>query len=192
MSIMIKITRLFHICRQAALNSYFLSYLYLIGKTISHTLLNAITMTSIFSKPELVWFIIGLVLFLLELVLPGFVIFFFGVGAWVTALLCLIANPGINLQAIVFAVTSVLSLVLLRKMIQRRFFYSKDELSKDVEDEFTGREAVATMDFKPGHTGKVEFKGTTWKAESTESIVKGQTVIIKSKENFKLFIEPKK
>ncbi len=149
-------------------------------------------MTSIFSKPELVWFIIGLVLFLLELVLPGFVIFFFGVGAWVTALLCLIANPGINLQAIVFAVTSVLSLVLLRKMIQRRFFYSKDELSKDVEDEFTGREAVATMDFKPGHTGKVEFKGTTWKAESTESIVKGQTVIIKSKENFKLFIEPKK
>lgn len=131
-------------------------------------------------------------MFLLELVLPGFVIFFFGVGAWVTALLCLIANPGINLQAIVFAVTSVLSLVLLRKMIQRRFFYSKDELSKDVEDEFTGREAVATMDFKPGHTGKVEFKGTTWKAESTESIVKGQTVIIKSKENFKLFIEPKK
>ena len=192
MSIMIKIIRLFHICRQAALNSYFLSYLYLIGKTISHTLLNAITMTSIFSKPELVWFIIGLVLFLLELVLPGFVIFFFGVGAWVTALLCLIANPGINLQAIVFAVTSILSLVLLRKMIQRRFFYSKDELSKDVEDEFTGREAVATMDFKPGHTGKVEFKGTTWKAESTESIVKGQTVIIKSKENFKLFIEPKK
>lgn len=149
-------------------------------------------MTSFFSKPELVWFIIGLVLFLLELVLPGFVIFFFGVGAWVTALLCLIANPGINLQAIVFAVTSILSLVLLRKMIQRRFFYSKDELSKDVEDEFTGREAVATMDFKPGHTGKVEFKGTTWKAESTESIVKGQTVIIKSKENFKLFIEPKK
>lgn len=149
-------------------------------------------MTSIFSKPELVWFIIGLVLFLLELVLPGFVIFFFGVGAWVTALLCLIANPGINLQAIVFAVTSILSLVLLRKMIQRRFFYNKDELSKDVEDEFTGREAVATMDFKPGHTGKVEFKGTTWKAESTESIVKGQTVIIKSKENFKLFIEPKK
>jgi len=149
-------------------------------------------MTSIFSKPELVWFIIGLVLFLLELVLPGFVIFFFGVGAWVTALLCLIANPGINLQAIVFAVTSILSLVLLRKMIQRRFFYSKDELSKDVEDEFTGREAVATMDFKPGHTGKVEFKGTTWKAESTESIVKGQTVIIMSKENFKLFIEPKK
>ncbi|MDX9945770.1 MAG: NfeD family protein [Bacteroidales bacterium] len=149
-------------------------------------------MQSLFSKPELVWFIIGLALFLLELVLPGFVIFFFGVGAWVTALLCLIADPGINLQAIVFAVTSVLSLVLLRKMIQKRFFYSKDELSKQVEDEFTGKEAVALYDFGPGQTGKIEFKGTSWKAESTEPVKEGQIVIIRSKESFKLFVEPKK
>jgi membrane protein implicated in regulation of membrane protease activity len=147
--------------------------------------------TSFFSKPELVWFIIGLVLFLLELVLPGFVIFFFGVGAWVTALLCLIAHPGINLQAIVFAVTSVLSLVLLRKMIQKRFFYNKDELSKEIDDEFTGRQAVALSDFGPGKIGKVEFKGTSWKAESQSAITLGQVVVINRKENFTLFVEPK-
>ena len=146
---------------------------------------------SIFTRPELIWFIIGLVLFLLELVLPGFVIFFFGVGAWVTALLCLIANPGINLQAIVFAVTSILSLVLLRKMVQKRFFYSKDELSKEVEDEFSGKEAVALSDFGADKTGKVEFKGTNWKAESEFPIKAGQRVIIRTKENFKLFVEPK-
>jgi membrane protein implicated in regulation of membrane protease activity len=148
--------------------------------------------TSIFSRPELVWFIIGLVLFLLELILPGFVIFFFGVGAWLTALLCLIANPGINLQVIVFAVTSVLSLLLLRKMIQNRFFFSKEELSKEVEDEFSGKEATAIVDFEPGNNGKVEFKGTTWKAESSSSIHKGDKVIIKEKENFKLIVKPKK
>jgi regulator of protease activity HflC (stomatin/prohibitin superfamily)/membrane protein implicated in regulation of membrane protease activity len=148
--------------------------------------------TSILSRPELIWFIIGLILFLLELVLPGFVIFFFGVGAWITALLCLIAEPGINLQAIVFAVTSVLSLVLLRKMLQKRFFYSREELSKEVEDEFTGREAVAIEDIIPGENGKVEFKGTSWKAESESAISRGQTVIIKNKENFKLIVEPKK
>ena len=148
-------------------------------------------MSTLLSKPELVWFIIGLVLFLLELVLPGFVIFFFGVGAWITALLCLLANPGINLQAIVFAVTSVLSLVLLRKMIQKRFFYNKDDLSKEVDDDFTGNEALALTDFNPGITGKVEFKGTSCKAESRSSITKGQVVIIKSKESFTLFVEPK-
>jgi len=147
-------------------------------------------MTSFFSKPELVWFIIGLALFLLELILPGFVIFFFGVGAWITALLCLIANPGINLQVIVFAVTSVLSLLMLRKMIQKRFFYSKQELSDQVEDEFSGKEAIAVNDFAPGKTGKVEFKGTSWKAESSSPIREGDRVIIKQKENFKLIVEP--
>jgi inner membrane protein len=148
--------------------------------------------TSIFSKPEVVWFIIGLVLFLLELIIPGFVIFFFGVGAWVTALLCLIADPGLNLQAIVFAVSSVLSLLGLRKMIQKKFFYSKDELSKEVEDEFSGREAIALIDMEPGKNGKVEFKGTQWSAESASPIREGDRVIIKEKQNFKLIVEPKK
>lgn len=148
-------------------------------------------MGSIFSKPELVWFIIGLALFLLELVMPGFVIFFFGVGAWFTALLCLIANPGINLQAIVFGVTSILSLLLLRKMIQKRFFYSKEELSREVEDEFSGREGIALTELIPGRTGKVEFKGTQWKAESESEIAEGQKVIILKKDSFKLIVEPK-
>ncbi|MFN8241014.1 MAG: NfeD family protein [Bacteroidales bacterium] len=147
--------------------------------------------TSIFSKPELVWFIIGLVLFLAELVLPGFVIFFFGVGAWVTALVCLVANPGTNLQIIIFAITSVISLLALRRMIQNKFFYSKDDIGNSVEDEFTGKEAVALADFGPGEKGKVEFKGTTWSAESDTKIREGQRVTILEKESFNLIVEPK-
>ena len=65
------------------------------------------------------------------------------------------------------------------------------EEAKEIDDEFTGREAVALTDLSPGTTGKVEFKGTTWKAETSSSIIKGQVVIIKNKENFTLFVEPK-
>lgn len=148
--------------------------------------------TSIFSKPEIVWFIIGLVLFLLELVIPGFVIFFFGVGAWITALLCLIAEPGTNLQVVVFAITSVLSLLIFRKMIQKKFFYVREDRSDAVEDEFTGKEARAVADFDADKRGKVDFKGTSWKAESDSEIKAGQIVIILEKENFKLKVEPKK
>lgn len=148
--------------------------------------------TSIFSRPELIWFIIGLVLFLLELVVPGFVIFFFGFGAWITALVCLITNPGTNLQIVIFAVTSVLSLLALRKMIQKKFFYSKGERSEAVEDEFTGKEALAITNFSPGKKGKVEFKGTSWDSESKSVINEGQTVIIIEKDSFKLIVEPKK
>jgi inner membrane protein len=147
---------------------------------------------NILSKPELFWFFIGLGLFLLELVIPGFFIFFFGLGAWVTALVCLFGEPGINLQIVIFALTSVLSLVGLRRLIQRKFFYSRANLSAGVEDEFTGKEALATSDFGFGKTGKVEFKGTTWTGESKSEIKRGQRVIIIEKENFKLLVEPKK
>jgi len=147
---------------------------------------------NIFSRPELVWFLLGLVLFLLELVIPGFFIFFFGLGAWVTALVCLIGEPSTNLQIVIFAVVSVLALIALRKMIQKKFFYHDENLSDKVEDEFTGKEAIAMEDFNSENSGKVEFRGTTWKAEAETHIKAGQTVIIKIKENFKLKVEPKK
>jgi membrane protein implicated in regulation of membrane protease activity len=147
--------------------------------------------TSIFSRPELLWFLIGLVLFLIELVVPGFIIFFFGFGGWVTALICLVFHPGTNLQIIIFAVTSLLSLLALRKMIQNKFFYSKANSSDAVEDEFTGKEGIATTDFGNGKKGKVEFKGTTWDAESDSEIKEGKRVIITGKQSFNLFVEPK-
>ena len=147
---------------------------------------------NILSRPELFWFILGLVLFLLELVLPGFFIFFFGLGAWTVSLICLIGNPGINLQVIIFAIVSVITLVTLRRIIQKKFFYSKGKESEDVEDEFTGKEGLALKDFSPGTKGSVEFKGTTWKAESKSEIKEGERVIILEKENFTLIVKPKK
>jgi membrane protein implicated in regulation of membrane protease activity len=148
--------------------------------------------SNILSRPELFWFILGLLLFLLELVLPGFFIFFFGLGAWVVSLICLIANPGVNLQIVIFAVVSVLTLMTLRKIIQKKFFYSKGRESEDVEDEFTGKEALALADFGPGKKGTVEFKGTQWKAESKADIKQGDPVIITEKDSFTLIVKPKK
>jgi inner membrane protein len=148
--------------------------------------------TIVFSRPELFWFILGLGLFLLELVIPGLIIFFFGLGAWITALVCLIFSPGINLQIIIFALSSLLLLLALRRVIQKKFLNSKRTHSDDVEDEFTGKEALATIDFGGIKQGKVEFKGTTWTAESGSEISKGQRVIIIKKDSFKLLVEPKK
>jgi membrane protein implicated in regulation of membrane protease activity len=149
-------------------------------------------MESLLSRPELLWFLIGLVLFLLELVVPGFVIFFFGFGAWVTALICLIAHPSPNLQIVIFAVTSALSLIALRRMIQNKFFNGKTDGIDTVEDEFTGKEGTALSDFGPNRKGKVEFKGTTWNAESVSEIREGQSVTIIEKSSFNLIVEPKK
>lgn len=144
-----------------------------------------------FAKPELFWFFIGLGLLLAELVIPGFFIIFFGIGAWITALVCLIWEPSVNLQMIIFAGTSILALLGLRKMIQKRLFYKTEGDSAGIEDEFTGKEAVAATDFGQDLTGKVHFKGTTWMAESKFPIREGQRIIIIRKDNMKLIVEPK-
>jgi membrane protein implicated in regulation of membrane protease activity len=147
--------------------------------------------SNIFSRPEIFWFLLGLAFFLLELVMPGFIIFFFGVGAWVTALICLVSSPGTNLQIIIFAVISVITLVAFRKFIQNKFFH-RGTHSEEIEDEFTGKEAIASGDFGGMKQGKVEFKGTSWTAESVSEVKEGQRVVIIEKDSFKLIVEPKK
>jgi inner membrane protein len=144
----------------------------------------------ILAKPELIWFIIGLIFFILELILPGFVVFFFGVGAWVASLVCLIANPGTNLQIIIFALTSIITLIAFRRLLRKKIFDSKIGSSEMLDDEFTGGKALALNSFGKGSRGKVEYRGTTWSASSEKDITAGETVIIKGKESINLFVEP--
>jgi membrane protein implicated in regulation of membrane protease activity len=80
----------------------------------------------ILSDPAVVWFLIGLGLLLLELILPGLVIIFFGAGAWITALVCVVTDINLNWQILIFLVASLLGLVLVRKYLKRKFFSKKD------------------------------------------------------------------
>lgn len=141
----------------------------------------------ILSDPAVIWFLVGLGLLLLELVLPGLVILFFGAGAWVTALVCAIVDISLNWQIAIFLLASLLGLVLLRKYLKRRFFDKKDEEVKDQLEEFIGRKAKALEDFREG-AGKVEFKGTQWSARSESEVKKGQMVTITSKDSLTLIV----
>jgi membrane protein implicated in regulation of membrane protease activity len=145
----------------------------------------------IFSRPEVFWFILGIVFFVCEIVMTGFFIFFFGIGACVTAIACLIGNPGINLQIIIFLTVSVLSLLAFRKMLRKAFFAADHEKSQNIENEFTGKDAVAITDFDDNYMGKIEFKGATWKAEANAPVKTNQIVKIINKEGLTLKVELK-
>ena len=142
----------------------------------------------ILSDPAVIWFLVGLGLLLLELVLPGLVILFFGAGAWVTALVCAFTNINLNVQILIFLVASLLGLVLLRKYLKKRFFGRTDKEIEDQLEEFIGRKAKAIDDFKDG-AGKVEFKGTRWTARCSEPVSKGEWVIIRSKDSLTFNVE---
>jgi len=144
-----------------------------------------------FLRPEIIWFLIGLALLIMEFVLPGLIIAFFGVGAWIVALVCLITDIGINTQLIIFIVSSVLSLLFLRKWLKGIFIghsVSKQDLKEDIE-EFIGQKAVVKETIKPKAGGKVEFHGTNWLAEADEEIAVETVVEIVGKENITLKVK---
>ena len=143
------------------------------------------------TRPEVFWIVIGLIFLALEFAITGFFIFFFGIGACVTGIVCLIGAPGVNLQIIIFLTVSVLSLLAFRKMIKKAFFFAEDEESQNIENEFTGKNAVAITDFDSSFTGKVEFKGTSWTAKANAPVKIGQIVKIIDKEGITLKVELK-
>jgi len=143
----------------------------------------------ILSNPAVIWFLVGLGLLLLELILPGLVILFFGAGAWVTALACAIfPDLSLNWQIAIFLVASLLGLLLLRRYLKKKFFGKSDKEIEDQLEEFIGKKAKAIVDFKDG-LGKVEFKGTHWSASCDEPVSKGQWVTIESKESLILKVK---
>ena len=144
-----------------------------------------------FLKPELIWFMIGLVLLILEFVIPGLVIFFFGVGAWIVALVCAVSNIGINTQLLLFIATSVLLLLVLRRWLKGIFHgHSSDqqELTEELR-EFLGQHAVVKSEITAKSPGRVEFHGTDWSAAADQTIPPGTNVEIVGKDNLTLRVK---
>ena len=142
-------------------------------------------------RPELIWFLVGLVLLILEFALPGLIIFFFGVGAWIVALICLVTDIGINTQLIIFIICSVLSLLILRRWLKGVFLGHtglKQDLKKNLEG-FVGQRAVVREKIVPKLGGKVEFHGTNWEAHADQEIAEGTVVEIVGKDNITLKVK---
>jgi len=142
-------------------------------------------------KPELIWFLVGLLLLLLEFAAPGLIVFFFGLGACIVAVVCLLTDVTLNTQLIIFIVSSFLFLLILRKWLKGVFLghtTSKQDLTEDLED-FLGQRAVVKEKIVPKAGGKVEFHGTNWVAQADQEIPEGTVVEVIGKENITLKVK---
>lgn len=135
---------------------------------------------------SLYWIIGGLILLLLELAIPGVVIMFFGIGAILTGILLLQFQISIVFQVLIFISFSLLMLVLMRKYIVKRF--NKKDRSIETED-IIGAEAKVISKISPNEQGKVEFRGSFWKAESDSEIEVGAKVKIIGKKSIVLIVQ---
>lgn len=141
-----------------------------------------------FLTPGVIWFLIGLLFLLLELIVPGLIVFFFGLGAWVTSLCFVLFKPGLNVQLAIFIVSSLLGLFLLRKFLKHKFFKANSAEADALEDEFIGKTAIADSDMVKNMPGKLNFKGTRWTVIPDCEIKAADRVKIINKESLTLFI----
>ena len=137
---------------------------------------------------SVIWFILGFVFFLLEFMVPGFILFFFGIGAWIVAALTLTMDLSINMQMVIFLGTSLVSAALLRNWARKKLGMTNAQKG-DLPDEIIGKTATAETEIQPGKFGKVAFKGSSWNATSQDTIAPGQDVIITSYESITLTVK---
>jgi len=139
----------------------------------------------------LIWFCLGFAFFLLEFLVPGFILFFFGVGAWIVALVAFFTDVSLNTQIILFILSSLLTVVFFRSWVKRKLGMS-NTAGQQLEDEFIGKVALAETAIGPGNNGKVEFKGASWEAISEQDIAAGEHVIITGNRSILLIVKSTK
>jgi len=139
------------------------------------------------------WLLGGIILLASELLLPGLVAMFLGLGAMVVALLRwlgLIDSLAYSFTA--WFVSSLAFIVFLRSTLQR-FVPSETSFTPLEEDsDLFGAVAEVVETVSSSHTdGRISFRGTTWPATSDAAeIPPGSKVAILFRENLGWRVQP--
>jgi membrane protein implicated in regulation of membrane protease activity len=120
------------------------------------------------------WMVAGFIMLATETLVPGFFLFFFGIGAVFMGFFQLVF-PGVPLwiELLIFLSVSTAWLAMFRGRLVA--YIEKRNPPKKV-DSIEGETAVATEDIAPGQVGKAELRGASWNALNLGSapVLKGQ------------------
>jgi len=130
----------------------------------------------------LIWFLAGASFLIGEFLLPGFILFFFSLGALIVSFVTFFLNLSINSQIILFALSSVISLLIFRKYL-KNIFKGTEEKNKDFDDSIKAQLETATVSKTIGANslGEIKYKGTFYKAKSDHPIEEGEIVKVLKK-----------
>lgn len=139
-------------------------------------------------SPALVWTVVGLVLLIAELVAVSFILCFIGLGALVVALTVWLGlTPSFSSQLIVFTVSSLLMMVLLRKTARKLFAGQAD-----AQPDYMGQKVPVIGAIPPGGEGTIQYRGSDWIAfsDSAQTIPEGAVVQIEAVEGIRVKVKP--
>lgn len=131
------------------------------------------------------WLYAGAILMLMEIMAPGFVIFFFGLAAATVGLIRFACGEGFTLtwQLAAFSVLSIVYIVALRRLVKSIFSGRLMDTKTDFDNDYVGRLGKVTEAINPPLPGRVEIGDAQWAATAEEAIAAGADVQIISQNN---------
>lgn len=138
-----------------------------------------------FKMTPALWIIAGLAMVVLEMVVPGLIIIWFGIGAIVAGLVALLV-PNPYAQYAVFVVVSG-ALVVFSQRIARRI--SKPEPEPVGANRMSGAVGTVIADITPPKAGRVKVGGDEWLADSPVPIAAGAQVRVVTVSGTRLVVE---
>jgi membrane protein implicated in regulation of membrane protease activity len=132
----------------------------------------------------LIWFLVGVFFLIAEFIMPTFILFFFAIGSIIVSLISSMYDLSINSQIILFALSSLTSLLLLRNYLKDVF--KGNELKgtdKYFNHSVNKNDNIATVSKMIGSNafGEIKYRGTFYKAQSQVTIEEGKIVKVLDK-----------
>ena len=128
---------------------------------------------------SLIWFLLGVGFAVAELMVPGLILIFFGLGCWVSSLAAFLGVGRLDAQIWIFILSSVVLLLAGRRFIPDTFKGNvKSGIADDFESEVRGEIVEVTRGISPSVPGEVKFRGSFWKAASSVAMKAGEKGII--------------
>jgi membrane protein implicated in regulation of membrane protease activity len=124
---------------------------------------------------------------------PGFILFFFALGALLTALVAWLSPVSIALQLALFITASLVSLLSLRNVIQKKFISPppKEGENEDEDEDLVipGDKGVVSSTIIPPAEGRIKYSGTSWRAIADEKIEEGEIISIVRRKDLVIHVE---
>ena len=134
------------------------------------------------------WLILGGLLFVLELTAPGVFFIWFGMAAGLVGLLALVFDLSWQWQLVLFAVFSVVAVVIARKYLRTDDDPEGRPLLNRRAEQHVGKTYVVAEAIEHG-VGKVHVGDTLWRAEGPDA-KKGSSVTVTGADGTTLLVEP--
>lgn len=134
------------------------------------------------------WLYAGAAMMLMELLSPGFVVFFFGLAAATVGLLKFAFGDAFALvwQISAFSALSIVYIAVLRRALKSIFLGAKETSQEDFDAGFVGRTGMITVAVAPPQTGRVMVGDAEWTAASDTPLAAGDKVRVVAQNNLTL------